>query len=344
MKMKKITKILLIYTGGTIGMIKNPQTGMLEPFDFHNLMKNVPEINRFDVEVDTISFEPIDSSDISPEKWANLVETIRANYFGYDGFVILHGTDTMSYTASALSFLIENNRKPIILTGSQLPIGQIRTDGKENLITSIEIASTYENGKPVVPEIAICFQNKLFRGNRTHKYNSEYFDAFVSPNYPLLAEIGIDIKYNYKAILRPDLHKPVRFHTKLNNNIATIKLFPGISYDLFHSLLKIPNLQGLIIESYGSGNAPTVKWLEDFLIECRNRKIVVFNVSQCNAGGIKQGVYEASKIFVKTGVVSGKDISYEAAVAKMMFLLSLDMDYEQVKYYLGVNIAGEMTD
>lgn len=339
--MNKTTKVLIIYTGGTIGMVRNLKTGALEPFDFDNLKKNVPELERFSVEVNTIAYQPIDSSEISPHHWQMLIETLKQNYFKYDGFVILHGTDTMSYTSSAVSFMIENNRKPIVLTGSQLPIGQIRTDGKENLITAIEIASTYKNGIPVVPEVCISFQNKLFRGNRTHKYNSEYFDAFQSPNYPLLAEIGIDINYNYEAIKHPEFHKPVRFHTQMDTNVALIKLYPGINPKIIENIIETEGLRGLVIESYGSGNAPNEKWLDDLLKKANDKQIHILNVSQCNAGGIKQGLYEASQIFIKNNVISGKDITTEAAITKMMFLLAQDFNNEEIAFYLGKNIAGE---
>jgi len=338
------TKVLIIYTGGTIGMIKNVKTGALEAFDFENLLKFVPELSRFDIQIDTLAFDPVDSANISPSLWIKLVETIEQNYFKYNGFVVLHGTDTMAYTASALSFMLENIQKPVILTGSQLPIGTLRTDGKENIITSIEIAGTQRNGKPVLPEVAICFQNKLFRGNRTRKYNAEYFDAFESPNYPHLAEIGIDIKYNSQYITSLKQVKPLRFHKQMDSNVAVLKLFPGISENIISSIFNTENLRGIVIETYGAGNAPSEKWFFDLLKFTKDRNIFVLNVSQCNAGSVKQGLYETSRQFLELGIISGKDITTEAAITKMMFLLGQNFSYDELNFYLSKNIAGELTE
>lgn len=324
-------------------MIKNPKTGALEAFDFENLRRYVPELSRFDIKIDTIAFEPVDSANISPELWKKLVETLEANYFLYDGFVVLHGTDTMSYTASAISFMVENLQKPIVFTGSQLPIGTLRTDGKENLITAIEIAGAQKENQPLVPEVSICFQNKLYRGNRTRKYNAEYFDAFESPNYPQLADIGININYNYQAINYSKQTKPAKFNTQLDTNIAVLKLFPGISQLLIDTIINTEGLKGLIIETYGAGNAPNEKWFVDMLKKAQQKNIIMLNVSQCNAGSVKHGLYDTSRAFEQTGVISGKDITTEAAITKMMFLFGYGFDVNKVKYYLEKNIAGELT-
>lgn len=324
-------------------MIKNQKTGALEAFDFENLKKFVPEISRFDVIIDTVAFEPVDSANISPDLWVKIVSTIEESYHKYDGFVILHGTDTMAYSAAAMSFMLENLQKPVVFTGSQLPIGTLRTDGKENLITAIEIASAYENNKPIVPEVSICFQNQLFRGNRTRKYNAEYFDAFESPNYPKLAEIGISINYNKKAITYSDYAKPVRFHKKINNNIAVLKMFPGISKKVLKSIVEIDGLKGIVLETYGAGNAPTQDWFYELLKIAKDKKILILNVTQCNAGSVKQGLYETSQIFVDLNIISGRDITTEAAVVKMMFLFAQNFNIEQIEFYLKQNIAGEIT-
>lgn len=338
-----MVKVLIIYTGGTIGMIKNIKTGALEAFDFENLKKHVPELSRFDISINAIAFEPVDSANISPKLWIKLVSTIEQNYQKFDGFVILHGTDTMAYSASALSFLLENIQKPVIFTGSQLPIGTLRTDGKENLITAIEIAGAQKDNKPLVPEVAICFQNRLFRGNRTRKYNAEYFDAFESPNYPKLADIGISIKYNKKAINYLFHAKPVRFYKNINENIILLKIFPGMSHQFLRAIINTEGLKGIVLETYGAGNAPTEDWFADFLKNAKNKKISILNVSQCNAGSVNLGLYETSRIFLDLNIISGKDITTEAAVAKMMFLFAQGFSNEQIEYYLTQNIAGEIS-
>jgi len=258
----KQPSILIIYTGGTIGMINDPETGTLAAFDFEHMSVRVPALKRFGFKLNTISFDkPIDSSDINPDVWIKLAGIIKENHAKYDGFVILHGTDTMSYSASALSFMLENLHKPVIFTGSQLPIETIRTDGKENIITSIEIAAAKRNGKSIVPEVCIYFENNLYRGNRTRKYNAEHFDAFESPNYPPLAEVGIHIKYNFDAIHYPSQKKVINIKTNLDTNIGILKLFPGINKEFVSAVLSVKGLKALVLETFGSGNAPTEEWL-----------------------------------------------------------------------------------
>ncbi len=339
------SKILLIYTGGTIGMITDPATGSLKPFDFEHILEYIPDLNQFDIKIDAVSFDkPVDSSDIGIPEWIKLVTIIERKYSEYDGFVILHGTDTMSFTGSALSFMMQNINKPVILTGSQLPIGMIRTDGKENLITSIEIAADkFENGKPKVPEVCIYFENKLYRANRTFKYNAEYFDAFASPNYPPLAEAGISITYNYKHIYYPQLDKLPSFFKKMDNNVAVLRLFPGINRNFVTQVLSTPGLKGVILQTYGAGNAPSETWFLDELKKAIDNGIIIYNVSQCSAGKVDMDRYHNGKILRDTGVVSGKDITLEAAVTKLMFLLGMGLGNREIKELLEKNIAGEIS-
>ena len=259
------TKILLIYTGGTIGMQKDFETGALKAFNFSKLLQRVPELKLLDCAIETISFEnPIDSSNISPKSWVAIAEVIEQNYTAFDGFVVLHGSDTMSYSASALSFMLENLGKPVIFTGSQLPIGDLRTDAKENLITAIQIASLQENGKPVITEVGLYFEYKLYRGNRTTKISAEHFNAFTSPNYPFLIESGVHLKVNKDLLLPLDENQPLRVHKVFDNNVVIIKMFPGINQKVLETLVHIPDLKGIVLETYGSGNAPTEEWfIED---------------------------------------------------------------------------------
>ena len=313
------TSVLLIYTGGTIGMIENAETGVLENFNFEQLQKHVPELQQSHCRIESIQFDPpIDSSDVEPEVWRKLVKAISDNYDKYNGFVILHGTDTMAYTASALSFMLEDLSKPVILTGSQLPIGVLRTDGKENLMTSIEIAAAQnKDGSPVVPEVCIFFENHLMRGNRTTKMNAENFNAFRSFNYPVLAKAGIHIKYNSSVIHQADTSKPLNPHYLLNTNIAVLKLFPGMHENVVAATLSIDGLQAVIIETYGSGNAPRRQWFLRLLREATQRGIVIVNVTQCSAGTVEMERYGTGYHLLQSGIVCGYDSTTESAVTKI---------------------------
>lgn len=340
--MKK-PSILLIYTGGTIGMMEDVRSKSLKPFDFKHLTKQIPELKKLNIELSAIAFDkPIDSSDMNPGVWIKLAGLIEENYSKHDGFVLLHGSDTMAYTASALSFMLENLNKPVILTGSQLPLGIIRTDGKENLITAIEIAAEQKNGKPVVPEVCIYFEYQLYRGNRTHKYNAEHFQAFQSANYPILAEAGVHIKFNYNAIRKVN-NKKLVVHTKLDSDIAILKIFPGISKSVVESVLAAKQLKAVVLETFGAGNGPTDTWFVELLKNAIKRGVVIYNVTQCNAGAVEQGKYETSTQLKKIGVIGGADITYEAAIAKLMFLLGQNSSLKDIPRLLTSSLRGELT-
>ena len=338
-------RVLLIYTGGTIGMRENPTTGALESFNFDLILDEVPELRRFDFDIQTVTFSPpIDSSDMGLEHWGRLVRIIADNYDSFDGFVILHGTDTMAYTASALSFMLENVGKPVILTGSQLPIGTLRTDGKENLITAIEIAAARrEDGSPVVPEVCIYFKERLMRGNRTTKINAERFNAFRSFNYPDLATVGIHIRFNEAAIRRPDPDKPFKPHYLVAPDVVVLTLFPGIQQSLVHSVLNIPGLKAAVIRTFGAGNAPQLKWFKQELKEASERGLLMVNITQCQAGSVHMGLYETSLPLLEAGVVSGYDSTPECAITKLMFLLGHNLPAEQVRAMMNSNLCGEIT-
>ena len=338
-------KVLLIYTGGTIGMGRNPATGALEPLDFNHLRDNVPEMKYIKASIDIYQFEqPIDSSDIDTATWAKLVRIINENYQVYTGFVILHGTDTMAYTASALSFMLENLTKPVILTGSQLPIGQLRTDGKENLVTSIELASlTDDKGRALIPEVCIYFSGKVLRGNRATKQNADEFNAFDTFNYPHLCEAGINFTFHFHHILKPDFSKPMIPHVDLNPNIIVFSLFPGIQENVVHHLIDAPELKGIILRSYGSGNAPQQPWLIHLLREATERGVCVVNISQCVAGRVEMGRYNTGFQLKDAGVISGYDSTVEAATTKLMYLYARYDDVNIIRRLMNESIVGEIS-
>ncbi|HAW59286.1 MAG TPA: L-asparaginase 1 [Bacteroidales bacterium] len=337
------SSVLIIYTGGTIGMMHNPTTGALEPLDFDHLYRHLPVLENLKCRIDSYSFNPvIDSSDMNPEFWIKLAEVIEQNYENYDGFVVLHGTDTMAYSASVLSFMLENLNKPVVFTGSQLPIGMIRSDGRENFITAVEIATAYRDGTPIVPEVSICFENKLFRGNRTTKFNAEHFDAFLSGNYPPLAQVGVHIQFNENYILKPNFKK-LKVHKNLDTNILILKLFPGIHPKKIEEFFHINGLKGVIMETFGTGNAPTNQAFLNIIGEAIHRGILIFNVSQCKAGSVAQGLYKTSLALEALGVVSGADITTESALAKMMFLFGENYPNEEIHRLLKIPLRGEMS-
>ena len=336
-------KILLIYTGGTIGMKKDFETGALKAFNFSKLLQRIPELKLLDCEIETISFEkPIDSSNMNPEKWADIATIIEDNYSSYDGFVVLHGSDTMSYSASALSFMLENLSKPVIFTGSQLPIGDLRTDAKENLITAIQIASLRENGNPVISEVCLYFEYKLYRGNRTTKTNAEHFNAFISPNYPHLIESGVHLKMNKELFLPLKKELKLKVHKTLDANVVIVKMFPGMSETVLAAILNIPNLKGIVLETYGAGNAPTEDWFIHLLTQAIQNGIQVVNVTQCSAGSVNMGQYETSSAMKKIGVISGKDITTEAAITKLMYLLGHTIVQNDFKTVFETALRGEI--
>ena len=378
------SSILIIYTGGTIGMKTDAETGTLVPFDFSGIYDEFPSLKRLRVDIEVLTLSPvIDSSNVSPDNWLELARLIRDNYARYDGFVVLHGTDTMSYTASALSFLLENLRKPVVFTGSQIPIGVLRTDGRENLITAIEIAGARRDGRPVVPEVSLYFQNRLFRANRTTKRSAEALNAFRSYNYPPLAEVGVSISYNLTAIRQPDgfsneseIAAPpdsrsdpmqiatklgnksdalriatklgdnsdaLRIATKLGNGIALIKLFPGIGEPVLRAMLAAPGLRAVVLETFGTGNAPTSEWFIRLLEEAISRGIQIVNITQCGGGSVSMERYETGLRLQKIGVLCGYDLTTEAAVTKLMYLLGKELPAESLREAMRKSLRGEIT-
>lgn len=343
MDLKNKIHILLIYTGGTIGMVKDYETGTLKAFNFKKLLKRIPELGQLDCHIDNISFEkPIDSSNMNPTHWVEIATIIEKHYNGYDGFVVLHGSDTMSYTASALSFMLENLNKPVVFTGSQLPIGDLRTDAKENLITSIQIAALQQKGRPVIQEVGLYFEYKLYRANRTTKINAEHFEAFASLNYPPLVESGVHLKVNYAQLLNQERRKKLVVHKVLDTNVAILKLFPGLNEPVLKSVLNTNGLKALVLETYGAGNAPTDPWLLNEIGRAINGGLHVVNVSQCSGGSVIMGQYETSEQLQKLKVINGKDITSEAAITKLMYLLGGDISPKLLKTIFETPLRGEM--
>ncbi len=343
--MKEKPKLLIIYTGGTIGMVKDPKSGQLISFDFDHMYKHIPELERLQVTLETVSFNPpIDSSEMNPNFWADIAQMIYESYNSYDGFVVLHGSDTMAYTASALSFMLQNLSKPVILTGSQLPIGTIRTDGKENLITAIEIAASKdEKGESIIKEVAVYFEYSLYRGNRCSKVSANQFEAFSSPNYPELAVAGVEINYNFERIFTP-LSKELTLFTHFDNHVALLKIFPGFSANVYKNLFDINQVKGIIMETFGAGNAPSNDEFRQLIVNYIEKGGIILNITQCSSGSVQQGKYETSSFFDKIGVISGKDMTTEAALAKMMYLLGTEKTKEAVESKLAISLQGEMTE
>ena len=337
--------ILIIYTGGTIGMIENPETGALENFDFEQFKHYVPEFKQFNYHIDALAFDPpIDSSDMEPRYWIKMAHIIADHYESYDGFVLLHGTDTMAYTASALSFMLENLGKPVIITGSQLPIGQLRTDGKENLLTSIEIAAARDQmGRPMVPEVCIFFESRLMRGNRTTKINSEGFNAFRSFNLPSLAHAGIHIKYESHLIRHPQPDATFHPHFLLDNNVMILTIFPGIRKEVVDTMLNVPGLRAVVMKTFGAGNAPQKAWFVDSIRKLVNRGVIVVNITQCYKGTVEMSRYETCLQLLQAGVVNGYDSTVEGMITKLMFLLGHDYSHNEIIRLMNKSIAGEIT-
>ncbi|MEO9533429.1 MAG: asparaginase [Crocinitomicaceae bacterium] len=340
----KNPKVLILYTGGTIGMINDPETGALKPFDFESLYSSIPELKQFDYELDTYSVdEPIDSSDMNPKLWGDIATTIFDNYANYDGFVVLHGTDTMAFTTAALSFMLQGLRKPVIFTGSQLPIGQIRTDGKENLITAIEMAGMQDMaGQSIIQEVALYFEFQLYKGNRVTKISTFNFEAFKSYNYPLLAQAGTNIKIDHNSLYRSQKEE-LQLFTNFNSNIALVKLFPGMPLAPLESIFDFETTEGVILETFGNGNSFSSAYFEEMIASYMKAGGIVMNITQCAQGNVVLGLYQTSVHFKRLEVISGRDITTEAAVAKMMYVLGSTKVQEERIEMLSQNICGEVT-
>lgn len=341
--MKIKPTILLIYTGGTVGTIRDQTTGTLRAFNFDKLIENIPEIKRLDCVLKEVSFaNPTDSSNINPDAWVAMASLIEEHYESCDGFVILHGTDTMSYSASALSFMLEHLAKPVIFTGSQLPMGDLRTDAKENLITSIQLAALRENGKPVIREVSLYFKYNLYRGNRSTKIHTEHFRAFASPNYPLLAEAGVHLKLNFPKLWNPVSTSPLQVHKNMHSRVVILKMFPSLDRETLEAVLHIPGVKAVILESYGAGNVPMAPWFLEELQKAIENGLPLINITQCVGGSIAMGTYETSEKLRKLNVIDGKDITTEAAITKALYLLGLNKTGKRFKTCFETSLRGEI--
>ncbi len=345
MKSARKPHILIIYTGGTIGMIENPATHTLQPFDFRHLIDNVPKIKMLDYKIDNIQFNPpLDSSDMNPVYWMEMARAIEENFDRFDGFVVLHGTDTMAYTASALSFMLENLHKPVIITGSQLPVGEVRTDGEENLITALQIAAATDvNDKPMVQEVAILFENYLWRGNRSTKMSADNFNAFKSNNYPPLAKIGLGIHFNEEALMRAVVKRPLKVRYAMDTHVMFLDLNPGMTEGILRHQLSAPGIKGIVLKTFGAGNAPTYPWFLDAIRDAVNSGIVIVNITQCVNGGVHTKRYLSGDRLSAAGVISGHDMTAEAAITKLMYLFGLGLGADDVRNYLECSLCGEVT-
>ena len=337
-----VARVMIIYTGGTFGMVKTAD-GTLSPFDFNHILDHLPILRQLMLELTVVSFEePIDSSNMGPEQWVTIAEVIASNSEHQEGFVVLHGTDTMAYTASALAFMLEGLSFPVVFTGAQLPISEPRSDARENLVTALEIAALRKDGKAVVPEVSIFFGNQLLRGCRSKKVESQQFDAFESENYPPLATAGVKIDFN-RAAIRPAGSGALRLRTTFCSDVTVLKIFPGITESVVRSVLGSPGLRGVILETFGSGNAPTAEWFLQLLIEALNKGVVIVNVSQCPGGMVQQGRYETSRELKRIGVIGGSDITTEAAVTKLMLALG-SFPHDEAVRWMGLSLAGEFSE